>query len=131
MSSPGREGASNPSPPNNRDSAFLLQLAPPAGAVVGDDVAEHGGEGGGVDRLAFADGHGAGGLVVVAAGDDPLGVGRDVAAVVQEDVDVVLGRQQSADVAFQDEVGLAGALDGLGDLGVGAMDQLAGVGADG
>src|SRR6266508_829098 len=84
--------------PNNRDSAFLLQLAPPAGAVVGDDVAEHGAEGGRVDRLAPADGHRAGELVLVTAGDDPLRVGRDDAAVIEEDVDVVLGRQQGADV---------------------------------
>src|SRR5215216_629906 len=112
-------------------SAFALLLVPTVGAVVGDDVAEHGGEGGRVDRLPFADGHGAGELVLVAAGDDPVGVGGDVAAVVEEDVDVVCGREQGADVALQDEVGLAGALDGLGHLGVGGMDQLADLAADG
>jgi hypothetical protein len=54
----------------------------------------------------------------VAAGDDPLGV-RDDPAVVEEDVDVVLGRQESADVALEDEIRLDPPLDGLLDLGVG------------
>src|SRR5450759_4068788 len=41
--------------------AFALQLAPAASSVVGDDVLEHGAQGGRVDGLALADGHGAGG----------------------------------------------------------------------
>src|SRR6266536_4331735 len=93
--------------------AAALQLAPATGAVVGDDVLEHGGEGGRVDRFALSDGHGAGSRVFVAAGDDPLGIGDD-AAVVEEHVDVVPGRQQGADVALQDEVRTVGALDGFG-----------------
>src|SRR5215211_8392280 len=109
----------------------MFRLVTAAGAVVGDDVLEHGREGGGVDRLALADGHGTGELVVVAAGDDPLGIGGYAAAVIEEDVDVVLGRQQGANVALQDEVGLAGPLDGLGHLRVGGMDQLADLAADG
>src|SRR6266487_1438498 len=72
--------------------AAALQLAPATGAVVGDDVLEHGGEGGRVDRFALSDGHGAGSRIFVAAGDDPLGIGDD-AAVVEEHVDVVPGRQ--------------------------------------
>src|SRR5215207_5325642 len=40
-------------------SALPLELAPAAGAVVGDDLPEHGAKGGRVDRLALADGHGA------------------------------------------------------------------------
>ncbi len=58
------------------------------------------------------------------AGDDCLGVGND-ATVVQEDIDVILGRQQGADVALQHEVRLAGALDGLGDVGIGGVDDIA------
>lgn len=69
--------------------SFPLQLAPPARAVVGDDVLEHRGKGRPVDRFVLADGHGAGGLVVMAASDDSLGI-RDDAAVVQKYVDVVL-----------------------------------------
>jgi hypothetical protein len=42
---------------------------------IGNDLLEHGGEGGRVDVFALAHGHGAGGLVVVAAGDDPSGSG--------------------------------------------------------
>src|SRR3954452_23399207 len=108
----------------------LLQLAPAAGAVVGDDLAEHGLEGRRVDRLALPDRHGAGRLVVVAAGDDPLGVGDDP-AVVEEHVDVVLGRQQGADVALQHEVRLDGPLDGLDDLRAGGSAELANLAADG
>src|SRR4029453_19429232 len=66
---------------------------------------------------------------VVAAGDDPLGVGDD-GAVVEEDVDGVLRRQQGGDVALQDEIGLPGALDGLDHLWVGGVDQVADLAAD-
>lgn len=44
---------------------------------------------------------------------------------------MVLDRQQRADVAVQHEVRLVGALDGLGDLRVGGVDQVAHVAADG
>src|SRR5207237_954724 len=74
-----------------------LEAAPAAGAVVGDDLPEQGGQRGPVDRLSPPEADGAGGLVVVAGGDDALGIGDD-AAVVDEDVDVVLRRQQGADV---------------------------------
>ena len=50
----------------------------------------------------------------MAGGDDPLQVGDD-AAVVDKHVDVVLRRQQGADIAVQDEVRLPAALDRLGD----------------
>ena len=110
--------------------ARAFQLSPAAGTVVGDDLLEHGGEGGRVDRLAPANGHRAGGLVVVAGGDDRLRIRHD-RAVVEEHVDVVLGRQQGTDVALQDEVRLPGSLDGLGDLGIGGVDQVADLAADG
>src|SRR5207247_6451071 len=97
--------------------------------VVGNDLLEHGGEGGRVDGFALADGHGAGGLVAVTAGDDPIAISDD-AAVVEEYVDVVPGRQQRTDVALKDKVRLAGALDGLGHRGVGAVDQPADLLAD-
>ena len=54
-----------------------LDLAPAAGAVVGDYLPEHRCEGGFVDRLALANGDHARRLVVVARGDDALGVGDD------------------------------------------------------
>src|SRR5207302_9085547 len=73
---------------------------------------------------------GAGGLVVVSGGDDALRVGDD-GAVVEEHVDVGLRGEQGADVALQDEVRLPGALDGLGDLGVGGVDQVADLATDG
>src|SRR5260370_15412 len=66
-----------------RASPFALQLAPPSGAVVGDDVREHRAEGGRVDNFALAEGHGAGGFVVVAGGDDSFGI-RDDRAVVKK-----------------------------------------------
>src|SRR5580692_11618558 len=83
----------------------VLELAPAAGPVIRDDLPEHRGEGGRVDGLALADGHRAGGLVAVPAGDDAVRV-RDDAAVVEEYVHVVLRRQQGADVAVQHEVRL-------------------------
>src|SRR5450631_2675683 len=106
-----------------------LQPAPAPGAIVGDDVTEHRGQRGPVDDVALAHGDGAGCLVVVAGGDDSLGI-RNHGAVIEKDVDVVPGRQQSADVALQDEVRLDAALDGLGDLWVGAVDQVADLSAD-
>ena len=69
------------------------------------------------------------GLVALAPGDDPLGVG-DHAAVVEEHVDMVPGGQQRADIAIENEVRLDGALDRLLDLGVGRVDEVADLLAD-
>jgi len=60
----------------------------------------------------------------MAPGDDARGI-RDDGAVVEENVDVILRRQQGGDVALQHNGGTGGALDSLGDLGVGGMDQSA------
>ena len=83
-----------------------------------------------VDGFALADGDGARGRVVAAGGDDSLGIG-DYGAVIQEDVDMVLRRQQGGDVALENEVWTVGALDGLGDLRIGCVDQIADLTADG
>src|SRR5690242_6135025 len=83
--------------------SVVLEFAPTTGPVHGGDLAEHRLQRALVDRLALADGHRAGGLVVVAAGDDALRVG-DHRAVVQKDVHMVLRGQQGTDVALQDEV---------------------------
>src|SRR5687767_12438857 len=87
----------------DKGGTLAFELAPAAGAVVGDDVSEHCFEGRRVHGLALIDRDHAAGFVVVAGGDDVFGV-RDDGAVVQEDIDVVLGGQQSAHVAVQDEV---------------------------
>jgi hypothetical protein len=50
--------------------------------------------------------------------------------VVDENVDVIFRRQQGADVALEHEVRLHGALDGLPDLGVGGVRELAHLLAD-
>ena len=71
---------------------FSFDLAPTAGAVVGDDLSEYLAEGTRVDGLVLAYRHHTAGLVVVAAGDDALGVGND-RSVVQEDIDVILRGQ--------------------------------------
>ena len=98
--------------PAGHDLELALEFAPAASPVVGDDVLEHGAEGRPIDGLALAEGNGAGGLVVVASGDDPVGI-RDDGAVVEEYVDVVLGREERADVALEHEVRLPGPLDGF------------------
>src|SRR5215468_1645228 len=100
-----------------------LELAPAAGPVVRDDLPEHRGQRGRVDALAPADRHRPGGGVVVAAGDDPFGIGDD-GAVVEKHVHVIFGGQQRADVAREHEVRLPRPLDGLGDLVIGSVDQV-------
>src|SRR5207237_10414232 len=92
-------------------SLLAFQLAPAAGAVVGDDLLEHGGEGGRIERFALTHGDGAGSLIVVPGGDDALGIGHD-RAVVHKDVDVVLRRQQGAKVAMQHELRTVSAVYG-------------------
>jgi hypothetical protein len=110
--------------------AFALQRAPAAGAVVRNNVLEHGGQGGPVDRFALTDGHRAGGFVGVPSGDTAFGIG-DNRAVVEKDVDVVLRCQQGADVALKHEVRTVGALDGFGHVWGGGVDQRAHLAADG
>ena len=44
---------------------------------------------------------------------------------------MVLGRQQGADVALEDEVRAVGELDGLGDLRIGGVHQITDLAADG
>ena len=76
-----------------------LQLPPAAGPVVRDDRPEQREHRRSVDRLVLADRDEPAGLVALAAGDDPLGIGRE-AAVVEEHRDVVLRREQRDDVAL-------------------------------
>src|SRR5262249_18461283 len=54
--------------------------------------------------------------------DDAFRIGDD-ASVVEKHVDVIFRGQQSTDVAFQNEVGPVCALDRLGDLWIGGMNQ--------
>src|SRR6202042_2643330 len=75
---------------------FALRFAPAASTVVGNDVLEHSAEGRRIDGLALADSNGAGSFVVVPSGDDAVGIRND-AAVVDEYVHVVPGREQRAD----------------------------------
>src|SRR5947207_13917245 len=98
-------------------SAVALELSPPARAVVGDDGPEQLAERPLVEALAPTDRHRARGFVLVAGGDDPLGIGRD--RIVDEDVHMVLGRKQRADVAIEDEVRAVGALDRLHHVWIG------------
>ena len=106
-------------------STFARQLAPTAGTIVGNDVREHGGERNRVAGLTLPDGHRAGSLVVVAgAVVIPWGSG-DQGAVLQEDVDVVLGSLQGTDIALQDEVRTVGPLDCFRDLWVSVVGQIA------
>jgi len=59
----------------------LFELAPTAGMVIGDDMGEHRAQGAGVERLAFPNGDGSGGLVLMSGGDDPFGIGDDPAII--------------------------------------------------
>src|SRR5438034_8359547 len=79
--------------PSSCRIAGTLHPAPATPTIGGDDVFDHGREGGRLDRVALPNGDGARGRVAVAAGDDPLGI-RSEAAIVEEDVDVVLRRLQ-------------------------------------
>src|SRR5437763_6795986 len=101
-----------------------VDLAPAAGPVVGDDLPEHRHERGLVDRLTLAKRDRARGLVVVAGSDDALRV-RDDPTVVEEDVDVVLGREQRADVSVTHEVRLHPSLDRLLDRRIAGVDEVA------
>ena len=63
-------------------------------------------------------------------GDDAVWVWHDP-AVVQEDIDPVLSRQQRTDVSFERKVRLARALDGLHQLRIRGVSQVADLTADG
>src|SRR5262245_8142664 len=77
-----RPAAAGPTGPRTRSSttgrpSLLLQLAPAARPVVGDDLLEHRAQRPRVDGLAGAYRDRARGRVVVATGDDVLRVGHD------------------------------------------------------
>jgi hypothetical protein len=107
-----------------------LQLSPAAGPVVDDDLLQHGLECGGIHPVPPTNRNGAGGLVVVTAGDDSARVGNDC-AIVQKHIHTSLGRQKSTDVPLEREIRLPSALDGLHHLRVGRVDQRANLPADG
>ena len=110
-------------------SCVVFDLSPAAGAVVRADLVQHGGQRRERDGCVAVEGDGAGGLVGVSAGDDVVGV-RDDQAVVEEQVDVVLGGEEGAHVAVEREVRLNAAFDGLFDVGFGFVDEIAQLTAD-
>lgn len=119
-------------PPPSRgggSTARALQAPPAAGAIVGDDLFDDGREGWRRDGLTLADRDGARRRVAMSAGDDPVRIGDD-AAVVDEDVDVILGREERANVAVKHEVRELGALDGFDHLWVGGVDEVANLATD-
>ena len=63
--------------------ALSLQLAPAAGAIVGNNLLEHGLERGFVELFTLPDAHCPGGFVVVAGGDNTFGIG-DNGAIVEK-----------------------------------------------
>jgi len=82
-----------------------------------------------VDTVAAVDLQGPSCRVAMSLVDDAAPVGHG--GVVDEDVDMVLGREQGADVGLQHEVGQHRALDRFRDLGIGVVDELTYLLADG
>ena len=68
------------------------------------------------------------GGVPVSVVDEAVGVRN--CRVVEEEIDVIRGGQQRADVAFEDEVGLHGAFDRIFDLCVCSPDEVSQITAD-
>lgn len=62
---------------------------------------------------------------MAARGEKPMALD-----ILEKDVDVVLSRQQRADVSHKHEVRTAGVLDRLGHFWVGGVDQIAHLAAD-
>lgn len=101
----------------------LLDAAPPAGPVVGDDLPDHRRERRSWHILVAPKRDGARRGVAVPSCDDPLGV-RHNRSVIDEHVDVILGREQGADVPVQREVRLVRPLDRLDHFIVRRVDEL-------
>ena len=76
-----------------------------------------------VDLLVLTDRDGSGGLVVVAAGDDALRIRND-RAVIKEDVHMIFGSEQCANIALEYEIGLDSPLDRLDDFRVDGMNKI-------
>src|SRR4051794_11885363 len=99
----------------------VLELAPAAVAVVVGDMAQHLRQRLPRDGAVPVERDGSRGLVVVPSGDEVMRVGHD-GAIVEKQVDVVLGGEQRAHVALQHEVGLNAPLDRLLYVGVRRVD---------
>jgi hypothetical protein len=76
--------------------AFLFQLAPAAGAIVGNNLLEHGGECAPIECFALTDGHRAGGLVVVSAGCENFPPASDTLARPARE-ECVHGKEQAGE----------------------------------
>lgn len=100
---------------------FTFQLTPPTGAIVGNNLFEHCAECTPVDRFTLIDGHRAGGLVIVPAGDDPFWIGND-GAVVEEYIDMILSRRKGTDIALEHKVRVVRTLDGFANFGISSVN---------
>ncbi len=98
-------------------------------AIVGNNLLEHGGESLTVDLFALTDSHRAGCFIVVPASNDPFRI-RNGGSVVEKYVDMILRREQGADVALQHKVRTVCALDSFNNLWVGGVDDLTHLAAD-
>src|SRR5262249_1161058 len=108
--------------------AGALNLAPATGAIVGDHGFDEIHQRTLVDRLALADLYRARSQVPLSLIDDAFRIGRN--GIVDEDVDVVFGCLERADVAIQREVRSVRALDRLDDVRIGGVDEVAHATAD-
>jgi len=93
-------------------SLTSLQPSPAAGFVVGDDLLQHCLERGRVDLFAPANGNGAGGLVLVTAGDDPVWGPAPFAPSYKNTFTQALAANRAQMFPLEGKIRLARALDG-------------------
>jgi hypothetical protein len=99
-----------------------FELAPPAGAVIGDNGLKEVQQGALVDGFALTDLNRPRGQVPVSLVNKALGIGHE--GIVDENVEMIFRSQQRADIAIERKIGLPGALDGLNHLRVGGVHQV-------
>ena len=105
-----------------------LELAPPARPVIGDHSLKELQKGVLVDGFALMDLNRSCRQIPLPLVDDALWIGSE--RVVDENIEMIPGSQERADVAVEGKVGQCGAFDRLGYFRVGGMHQISHLAAD-